>query len=204
MKRMTYLWITGLMSVMAVCSWSFGQASLADAARAQRKDKQSEPAPKRVYDNDNLPAQEHISVVGTRGPAEPASLSESNKPPANADSASSDNDKTTKLKVESDPAGDDHDKINQEWQKKIKDQKDTVKLLEREADVLQREYRLRAAAMYADIGNRLRNSSQWDKEDKDYKNKIDAKQKELALAKQQLSDMQEQARKAGVPPGMRE
>ena len=203
MKRISYAWIAAVAMITA-SSLSLAQTSLADAARAKRKDKQSEPAPKKVYDNDNLPGQEHISVVGNRPAVEPVSLSEKEGAKADDDSAAPDKDKTTKLKVESDQPGDDRDKINQEWQKKIKDQKDTVKLLEREADVLQREYRLRAAAMYADVGNRLRNSNAWDKEDKDYKNKIDAKQKELDLAKQQLSDMQDQARKAGVPPGMRE
>ncbi|HET7441529.1 MAG TPA: hypothetical protein VFJ47_09520, partial [Terriglobales bacterium] len=74
----------------------------------------------------------------------------------------------------------------------------------REVDVMQREYRLRAAAMYGDAGNRLRNSTQWDKEDTDYKQKIEAKQKTLDDAKQQLEDMKEQARKEGVPASMRE
>ena len=38
-------------------------------------------------------------------------------------------------------------------------QKDQVDLASRELDVLQREYQLRAAAMYADAGNRMRNRS---------------------------------------------
>ena len=63
---------------------------------------------------------------------------------------------------------------------------------------------MRAAAFYADAGNRLRNSGTWDKEDATYKQQIDQKQKALADAKQQLDDMQEQARKSGVPSSMRE
>ncbi len=55
--------------------------------------------------------------------------------------------------------------------------------------------------MYADVGNRLRNQSDWDKEDRDYKDKIEAKQKDVDRAKQQMSDLQDQARKAGVPSG---
>jgi hypothetical protein len=56
--------------------------------------------------------------------------------------------------------------------------------------------------MYADAGNRLRNQLPWDKEDADYKQKIADKQKALEDAKQKLTDMQEEARKAGVPSNM--
>jgi hypothetical protein len=68
--------------------------------------------------------------------------------------------------------------------------------------VLQREYQIRAAAMYADAGNRMRNEAQWDKQDADYKQKIADKQKAVEDAKQKLGDMQEEARKDGVPSAM--
>jgi hypothetical protein len=58
--------------------------------------------------------------------------------------------------------------------------------------------------MYADAGNRLRNSGTWDKEDTDYKKKIEEKKKAVDDAKQQMDDMQEEARKAGVPTSVRE
>jgi chitinase len=90
------------------------------------------------------------------------------------------------------------------WKKRIEDQKGQLDLLARELDVQDREYRLRAAAFYADAGNRLRNSTAWDKEDSQFKDQIAAKQKQLEDAKKQLEDMQEQARKAGVPSSMRD
>jgi len=65
--------------------------------------------------------------------------------------------------------------------------------------VAQREYRLRAAAFYADAGSRLRNQGSWDKEDAQYKQQIAQKQKALDDAKKALDDMKEQGRKAGVP-----
>ena len=68
----------------------------------------------------------------------------------------------------------------------------------------QREYQLRAAAMYADAGNRLRNAGTWDKEDADYKKKIEEKKKAADEAKAELENMQEDARKAGVPSSVRE
>ena len=74
----------------------------------------------------------------------------------------------------------------------------------RELDVTQREYQLRAAAMYADAGNRLRNSVQWDKEEATYKQQLADKQKALDEAKQKLEDMKEEAVKAGIPSSMLE
>jgi Skp family chaperone for outer membrane proteins len=71
-------------------------------------------------------------------------------------------------------------------------------------DVAGKTCQLRAAEMYADVGNRLRNSAQWDKQEADYKQKIADKQKALDEAKQKLEDMQEEARKDGVPAAMRE
>ena len=52
--------------------------------------------------------------------------------------------------------------------------------------------------MYSDAGNRLRNASSWDKEDSDYKKQLEEKQKAVDAARQELEEMGEQARKAGV------
>jgi hypothetical protein len=76
--------------------------------------------------------------------------------------------------------------------------------LSRELDVLQREYQIRAAAMYADAGNRLRNQADWDKQDTQYKQQIADKQKAVDEAKQKLEELQENARKAGAPTSVQE
>jgi hypothetical protein len=54
--------------------------------------------------------------------------------------------------------------------------------------------------MYADAGNRMRNSAEWDKEDTQYKQQIADKQKALDDAKTKLDDIEESARKAGAAP----
>lgn len=221
MKRIAYLWLTGAILAGLMTSLSAAQQSgdsLADYARAKKKEKQSEPAPKRVYDNDNLPQSEHISVVGQE-PAPEAradsekSGSDATKPDAAASASGQPNDggqvtpdKQGKSKIDITPgqSPEDRDKAYSEWQNKIGEQKHQVELLERELDVLQREYKMRAAAVYADVGYRLRNSAQWDKQDKDYKAQIDAKQKDLDAARKTLADLQDQARKAGVPTKARE
>ncbi len=98
----------------------------------------------------------------------------------------------------------DAQKVNDQWKQKIADQQGKIDLLSRELDVTQREYRLRAAAFYADAGNRLRGSATWDKEDAQYKQQIAQKQKAVDDAKKALDDLKEQARKAGVPAKLRE
>jgi hypothetical protein len=149
----------------------------------------AKPKPK-VFDNDNLPMQDKISVVGQ--PADTTDVASNAGTPSAASNPAK-------------PAEDDQTKKQAEWkswQGKITSQKEQIDLASRELDVLQREYQLRAAEMYADAGNRLRNSAQWDKQDADYKQKLADKQKAIDDAKEKLNDLQEQGRKAGVPSSM--
>jgi hypothetical protein len=182
MKRIAYIWLAGLV-VAGTLSPLGGQAQtepLGDYARTVRKDKEKQPPAAKKYDNDNLPKNDDLSVVGN-ATAEPADTAASSEPKADDKTADSKNDQL---------------KASDEWKKKIADQKDQIDLLSRELDVLQREYRLRAAAFYADAGNRLRDAGGWDKQDAQYKQQISAKQKALDDAKKQLDDLQEQARKS--------
>jgi len=172
--------------------------SLGDYARSIRKDKK--PAAPKKFDNDNLPTDDKLSVVGNAQPA-PADSQAAQTGDQNQAGDKQADDSSKKTDSQS---AEDRQKANDDWKAKITAQKDKIDLLSRELDVVQREYKLRAAAMYADVGNRLRNSAEWDKEDAQYKQQIADKQKALDDAKQQLDDMQEQARKAGVPSSMRE
>jgi hypothetical protein len=181
--------------------------SLADYARKVRKGTGADKAKPKVFDNDNLPKNDKLSIVGKQTLAEAKSGAEegaNEKPAAEAkpapDAKAASGDKASaaddeKAKKEAEWKG---------WQDKIKAQKDQISLASRELDVTQREYQLRAAAMYADAGNRMRNETQWDKEDAKYKQQIADKQKALDDAKQKLEDMQEEAHKAGVPSSMTE
>jgi hypothetical protein len=195
--------------------------SLGDYARQVRKDPGTASKPK-VFDNDNLPTQDKLSIVG-QTPATTADNSagtrtaqtESSAPAAGEAKPGSDNNPGTEAKAAAGPkppsstAKPADDKSTKEaaakqWADKLATQKDQISLLVRELDVMQREYQIRAAAMYADAGNRLRNSADWDKQDAQYKQQIADKQKALEDAKQKLEDTQEDARKAGVPASVRE
>ncbi len=169
------------------------QSSLGDYARKVRKDPAAKAKPK-VFDNDNLPTDDKLSVVGQKTTEVDAADDNAN-PKDNAKDKTGDKDAAK-------PADDEQAKkqaLIKEWEGKLSAQKEAIDLAGRELDVLQREYQLRAAAMYADVGNRLRNETSWDKEDAEYKQKIADKQKAVDDGKQKLSDLQEQARKAGVP-----
>jgi hypothetical protein len=167
------------------------QSSLGDYARKVRKDPGAAKAKPKVFDNDNLPMNDKLSIVGQPPAADPADKSAAaESKDAAATPTPSDDEKAKKQAAW------------KAWQDKLSAQKDSIDLAGRELDVLQREYELRAAVMYADAGNRIRNSAQWDKEDADYKQKIADKKKSVDDAKQKLDDMKEEARKAGVPSAM--
>jgi hypothetical protein len=171
--------------------------SLGDYARSARKDKKPNTA--KHYDNDNLPVNDKLSIVGNT----PATSS-ATAPTDGSEVAPGAADADKKPDVKPSQTPQERQKGYDEWKAKIASQKEHIDLLTRELDVSQREYQLRAAAFYADAGNRLRNSGTWDKEDADYKQQISQKQKALDDAKQQLDDLQEQARKAGAPSSVRE
>jgi hypothetical protein len=164
--------------------------SLGDYARAARKTKPEPSSTSRHYDNDNLPTGQQLSVVGPP----PTGDANAGQGTENANSTQ------TKKAIAVDPAAAaaERQKTADEWKKKIDKQKEKIDSLNHELDLDQREYRLRAAAMYGDAGNRLRNAVQWDKDDAQYKSDVEGKQKALDAARQELDQMQEQARKAGI------
>jgi hypothetical protein len=207
MKRIIYVRIAAVILAGMMASFASAQNStaqeqpLGDYARAVRKDKK--PATAKQFDNDNLPVDDKLSVVGNAG----ASGDDKPQTAANGAADAGQSDKKTDDKPPSVQPGEskeDRQKTYDSWKDRLAAQKDKMDLLARELDVEQREYQLRAAAMYADAGNRMRNSGSWDKEDADYKQKIDQKKKAFDDAKKDMDDMQEDARKAGVPSSVRE
>jgi hypothetical protein len=207
---------------------SSSDSSLGTYARQVRKDPATKAKPK-VFDNDNLPTTDKLSVIGPTAAATTDNSTEIKAPDSTGTAAATSETKATgeiKAAGETKPAeakaptddkalpkdtakaAAEEESAKQaalkQWGDKLAAQKDQIDLLARELDVLQREYQIRAAAMYADVGNRMRNSADWDKQDAQYKQQIADKQKALDDAKQKLEDMQEEARKAGVPSSVRE
>lgn len=177
------------------------EPSLGNYARSLKKDKKQQAAKK--FDNDNLPLEDKLSVVG---PATSADTTSSGSGPGgqSADFSSASKSTAPMPAVTPGETPEQRQEVYDQWKGKISSQQSEVDLLSRELDVEQREYKLRAAEFYSDAGERLRNQTAWDKEDADYKQKIADQQKALDTAKQKLGDIQEDARKAGVPDSVRE
>ena len=153
--------------------------SLGEAARRQRQ--QKKPAAARVYTNDDLPTSAPINIGSPAATITDAKSGEKQKVD---DKASTPEDKAQR---------------NAEWKGKFDDQRKSISLLERELDVLQREYKQQIALYYSDAGNQLRDSRNWAEQQRKYEAEIAAKQKDLADARQKLDNLKEQARKAGIP-----
>jgi hypothetical protein len=177
--------VTLLVTVLILGAGSVSAQSLGDAARSARKNKANPNPTTRHFDNDNLPTNDALSVVG------PA-------PPATTNATASAPNINNKAAADPAVAALDRQKAAEDTKKKLDQQKEKIDSLNREIDLDQREQRLRAAAFYSDAGTRLRNSAQWEKEQSQSVNDAAEKQKALDTAKQQYDEMQEQARKAGI------
>ncbi len=194
MKRIPILPL--VVVLLAFSSFASSQ-SLGEVARRQRQAKKPATAEK-VYTNENLPTSSSINVVG----AEPKPAADANSAEANADAKSSDakaeGDGAADAKTGGKPAPADPAKLRAEFTDKAATLKKDIAQLERELDILNREFRLRAAAYYADAGNSLRDPKKWAEQQREHDAQVAEKQKALNEAKQKFADLQEQARRAGV------
>jgi hypothetical protein len=176
MKRTLYLFGTALWLSFMIVSCAGAQESLGTVARQQRESKK--PSSAKVYTNDDI-APATVPAAAQAAATEPAEKSEKAEPAA-------------------EPKSDDKAKRAADLKAKVDEQKKVITQLERELDVTQREYRLKVAVYYSDVGNNLRDSKKWAEQDRQQRAEIEGKQKAISEAKQKLADMQEQARKAGT------
>lgn len=195
MKRTGYMAAVILLGIGTLAA---SAQSLGDYARSVRKTPaRSQATASHHYDNDNLPKNTHLSVVG---PAPAASADDqaakAAQPDATAAASASPGD--AKDPKDAKTAADDKKKAADDLQKTIADQKRKVDALNHEMDLAQREYKLRAASFYGDAGTRLRDAARWDKDDAKYKQDMAEKQKALDAARAELEAQQEAARKAGI------
>jgi hypothetical protein len=195
MKRIAWTVVATalLLSVAAASAQSLG-----DAARANRKSKSQRRASAQHFDNDNLPTNQPVSVVGPEPSSTANQASGENKAAPETKQGQSAKEGTgadgkAAAEKKSDKSAEDVIKS------KIDAQKQKIDELSKDLDITEREYRLRAVEMYSDAGNRLRNAGQWDKEDADYKKQIADKQAALDAAKQQLKELEEQQRTGEAP-----
>jgi uncharacterized protein YukE len=218
MKRIAGVWwlaffLLGAASLFlsAQTSTQTDQQPLGDYARAQKNGRKKAV---KTIDNDNLPMEDKINVVGTP----PAGAGDAQNSQAPAQDQAEDGETQGKppapgkqpAKSEKMPdvtpgeSAEERQKVYDKWQEKLTEQQQKLDMVTKELDIQQREFKLQVADFYADAGNRLRNQADWDKKDADFKKQIEEKQKAIDQAKQDLEDMQEDARKAGVPNSVAE
>lgn len=153
---------------------------VADAARKARAEQKTAPKPKKVFTNDDMPSQ---------------------PPPAPAVTG---NASTGQTAGSANPSADKDDETNPKsetyWRKRFAKLRDKLGNAEQELDVLQRELNKDQVQYYNDPQKAL--MQQHDRSDiKDKTAKVDAKKQEVASLKQQLSDLEDELRKAGGDPG---
>ena len=213
------LFLSGLVvsSALVVSSGAQSQnQSLGEYARGVKKTKpaQASPAKPKVYDNENLPTGATLSVVGTASQdANPVDAKVETKADANAKSADPSkvapkangaDEKKQEAQIKPGQSLEDRKQALDAWQKKLDGLKDKVSLASRELDVLQREYQLKVSEFYSDATHRVQNPNALFDEDSKYKQQIADKQKAVDDAKSQLTDMQDEARRAGAPSSITE
>ena len=205
MKRVLTMSLATLLIGLACSAAAFAQGtsqSLGDYARSLKKAKSAPaPAPK-VYDNDTMPTAASVSVVGNSSSTDAVNTGDAKS--ADASSTSPAGDKKDDPQIKAGQSIDERKQAVDAWKQKLDDQNKKIDALSHELDLLQREYRVKAAEFYADTARRTQNPTGFAKDDADYKQQIADKQKAVDAAKAKLSDLQEEARKAGAPTSVAE
>jgi len=158
---------------------------VAAAARKSREQQKNAPNPKKVLTNDDLPKN-------------PATTRATPSADANAVKTESGAANTSDTAGTNGPAGE--EKGEAYWKKRFQEQRDKIAAAEKELDVLQREHDKDEMQYYPDPQKAM--MQQYSRSDiNDRAARIAAKKKEVDALNQQLSDMEDQLRKAGGDPG---
>ena len=174
--------------------------SLADAARKHKEQQAGKPVATKVYTNDNLPSTETISTVGAPPSDNAAPTPTDGQPGASADPAAA-------APKDGSKSADDNkarQKTWEDWRDKIQKQKSSVEQMQKENEELERQFKLTTGNYYNSAQQRVYDGAAMEKEDTAYKTQMEQKKKALEDAKQKIDDLQEQARRAGVPSGYRD
>jgi chromosome segregation ATPase len=151
---------------------------VAESAKKARAQQKTEPKPKKVYTNDDFASK----------PAATTDSKAQGKQDAGTDQADADKDKKEDTKGE------------EYWRKQFAKAHEKLAAAEKELDILQRELDKNEVQYYPDPQKAM--MQQYNRSDiNDKRAKIGAKQKEIDALKQQISDMEDDLRKAGGDPG---
>jgi len=170
------------------------EPSLADAARKARAERKEEPAPKKVWTDDNLPKAPHETSSATPAEGEAAASSDAGEKGAEKPAATSGEDSKKQAELEA------------SWRQRFADAHKKLDNDQKDLDLMQREYNLKQQQYYSDPNTAMR--QQYNNyaggrgpELNDLNKKIDEKKQQIEQDKQAISDLEDQLRKEGLPPG---
>jgi chromosome segregation ATPase len=186
MRLPTLLRLAALTTLFGLIAFSLpaqdqNNDDVAAAARKAREQQKNAPKPKKVLTNDDI------------SPA-------NNTPPPAADSTAPKSGADKDAVQGKDQNAEDDPKSEAYWRKRFQKTRDQLATAETDLDVLQRELDKDQVQYYPDPQKAL--MQQYNRSDINEKAaKIDTKKKEIEGLKQQLSDMEDDLRKAGGDPG---
>jgi len=171
--------------------------SVADAARKARAQKKGEPPAKQVWDDDNIPkvpretpaekpAGDGATAAGGEGPAA--------TPGPDAKAGTSEDTAAKQAQLEA------------QWRQKFAAAHKKLDDDQKDLDLMQREYQLKRQQYYTDPNTALK--QQYNNygggrgpELEDLQKKIDETKQKIEADKQAISDLEDQLRRDGLPPG---
>lgn len=187
-------WMACAILVVAATALASAQEPLGDVARQERA--KPKPQAAKVITNDDLSSAKAEGLADEPG-ATPRKKSDSDSDAAQAEESATADGKPAKDKKEPLTA-DEKIKQLETWKTKVAAQEAKVHSLDEQVQQIDRDYRLRMSAYYADLGMRLRDEAHWADEEKKYHEQIEAKQKERDAERDKLEDIKDEARRAGV------
>jgi len=206
MKRSVYFLIAVITVALAagLASAQTQTQPLGDYARAAKKAKASTAAKEsaKLYDNDNLPRTTSISVVGETSPnanADQSSASAEKVPDGTPKQDAESSDKKKEPEIKPGQSVDERQRALDAWKDKLTGEQEKISKLSHDLDLAKREYDIKAAEFYANTAERTQNPNAFREQDDKYKQEIADKQKLMDDEKAKLSEMQDDARKAGAP-----
>lgn len=184
-----------VLMVIATCVLAMAASAqtLADRARELRKDKRTQSSSQRVFTNESLNLRPAPAISDTSS----AAKKPSDDAAATDEEGEGDAEKAKGLTPDEEKA-----KAAADFKDKIEKAKAELAQLQREADVAQRENRLKAAVFYADAGTKLRDERKYADEDRKAQAELADKQKKIADTQAAIDRLRDGARRAGIPAGM--
>jgi cell division septation protein DedD len=198
--------VTGLVALMVAGFWlpvNAQQQSLAEAARRVRQQKKEAPQAKRVFTNDDLPGpgSSGVSTVG----AAPSSETPSDNTAAASTAGQTAGGTAADTAGGAQPAEKPKNPAEDEaaWRKKFTDLRAKLAAAEKEANIMQRELNLKRQQYYSDPNLAMREQYRYPAgtggEINDLTKQVADKKQEIEALKRQLSELEDDLRRAGAP-----